>query len=139
VSNIRRQLLLNALKLFDVTLMVVCFGLATIAVSEASQTGSLAEFLGLRVKIGNFLIFAMFLLCWHVIFSSFRLYGSRRLSRRRDEMFDILKACSLGTFVVLVAAVVLRIRMATPVFLVIFWATSTLATMSSRAVTCGTC
>jgi exopolysaccharide biosynthesis polyprenyl glycosylphosphotransferase len=132
VSNIRRQLLLNALKLFDVCLMVVCFGLATVAVSETSQTGSLAEFLSLRVKIGNFLIFAMFLLCWHVIFTSFRLYGSRRLSRRRDEMFDILKACSLGTFIVLVAAVVLRIRMATPIFLVIFWATSTLATMASR-------
>jgi exopolysaccharide biosynthesis polyprenyl glycosylphosphotransferase len=123
---------LNALKLFDVCLMVLCFGLATLAVSETSQTGSLAEFLSLRVKIGNFLIFAMFLLCWHVIFSSFRLYGSRRLSRRRDEMLDILKACSLGTFVVLVAAVVLRIRMATPMFLVIFWAASTLATMSSR-------
>jgi len=81
VTNIRRQLLLNALKLFDVCLMVLCFGLATLAVSETSQTGSLAEFLSLRVKISNFLIFAMFLLCWHVIFSSFRLYASHRLSR----------------------------------------------------------
>ena len=132
MTNIRRQLLLNALKLFDVCLMVLCFGLATLAVSETSQTGSLAEFLSLRVKISNFLIFAMFLLCWHVIFSSFRLYASHRLSRRRDEVLDIVKASSLGTFVVLVAAVVLRIRMATPMFLVIFWATSTLATMASR-------
>ena len=132
MSTIRRELLVKALKVFDVCLMVLCFALATLAVSETSQTGSLAEFLSLRVKIGNFLIFATFLLSWHAIFSSFRLYRSRRLSRRRDEMLDIVKACSLGTFIVLVAAAVLRIRMATPMFLSIFWASSTLATMASR-------
>jgi exopolysaccharide biosynthesis polyprenyl glycosylphosphotransferase len=132
VTTIRRQLLVNAFKLFDLCAMIVCFGVATLAVSETSQTGSLAEFLSLRVKISNFLIFALFLVSWHVIFSSFRLYASHRLSRRRDEMLDILKACSLGTFMVLVAAVLFRIRMATPMFLVILWATSALVTVASR-------
>jgi exopolysaccharide biosynthesis polyprenyl glycosylphosphotransferase len=132
VTTLRRELLVKALKLFDVCLLISCFALATVAVSHTSTTGSLAEFLSLRVKIGNFLIFAMFLLSWHAIFSSFHLYASHRLSRRRDEMVDILKACSLGTFIVLVVAAVLRIRMATPMFLGIFWATSTLAMMASR-------
>jgi len=132
VTTIRRQLLMNAFKLFDVCTMIVCFGLATLAVSETSKTGSLAEFLSLRVKISNFLIFATFMVSWHVIFSSFHLYASHRLSRRRDEIGDILKACSLGTFMVMVAAVILHIRMATPMFLVIFWASSTLVTMASR-------
>jgi len=132
VNNFRRQLLLNALKLFDVCLMVACFGLATLAVTESSQTGSLSEFLSLRVKISNFLIFGLFLLSWHVVFSSFGLYASHRLSRRRDEMVDILKAASLGTFIVLVAAVLFHIRMATPTFLVVFWVSTGLMTVGSR-------
>ena len=132
MNNFRRQLLLNALKLFDVCLMVACFGLATLAVTESSQTGSLSEFLSLRVKISNFLIFGLFLLSWHVVFSSFGLYASHRLSRRRDEMVDILKAASLGTFIVLVAAVLFHIRMATPTFLVVFWVSTGLMTVGSR-------
>jgi len=132
VSTIRRQLLLKALKVFDVFLLVACFAAATLAVSHTSQTGSWAEFLSLRIKVGNFLIFGAFLLFWHAIFSSFGLYESHRLSRRRDELYDILRATSLGTFIVLVAAVMFRIRMATPMFLFVFWALSTLATMASR-------
>ena len=132
MNNFRRQLLLNALKLFDVCLMVVCFALATLAVTQSSHTGSLSEFLSLRVKVGNFLIFGMFLLSWHIIFSSFGIYASHRLSRRRDEMVDILKAASLGTFIVLVAAVLFHIRMATPMFLVVFWVSTAVTTTGSR-------
>ena len=132
MNSFRRQLLLNALKLFDVCLMVVCFALATLAVTQSSHTGSLSEFLSLRVKVGNFLIFGLFLLSWHIVFSSFGIYASHRLSRRRDEMVDILKAASLGTFIVLVAAVLFHIRMATPMFLVVFWISTAVTTMGSR-------
>jgi len=134
VHAIRRQLLLNALKLFDLCLMVVCFGLATLAVSHTSNAVTLAEFLAMRVKIGNFLIFAVFLLSWHTIFSSFHLYASHRLSRLRDEILDILKACSLGTVLVLLAGVVLRIHMVRPIFVAVFWASGILATIASRLV-----
>jgi exopolysaccharide biosynthesis polyprenyl glycosylphosphotransferase len=134
VSTIRRQFLLNALKLLDLCLMVFSFGLATVAVSNSSNTGSLTEFLAMRVKIGNFLIFAVCLLSWHVVFSSFRLYASHRLSRRRDEALDIFKASSVGTFLLLVVAVAFRIHMVTGTFILVFWASSTLATMASRVV-----
>lgn len=134
MNNFKRQLLLNALKMFDVCLMVVCFGLATLAVTQSSHAGALSDFLSMRVKVGNFLIFGLFLLSWHVIFSSFGIYASHRLSRRRDEMVDILKAASLGTFIVLVAAVFFHIRMATPTFLVVFWVSTAVTTMGSRAI-----
>jgi len=128
----RRHLLLNALKLFDVCVMVVCFGLATLAVSRTSNTGSLEEFLSMRVSVGNFILFAVLLISWHAIFSSFKLYASHRLSRRRDEIVDILKACSLGTFFVLLAAVLFHVRLATPLFLVAFWVSSAVTTVGSR-------
>jgi exopolysaccharide biosynthesis polyprenyl glycosylphosphotransferase len=132
VHTIRRQFLLSALKLFDLCLMVLCFGLAALAVSRSSNTGSLAEFLSMRVKIGNFLIFSLLLLAWHIIFSSFHLYASHRLSRRRDEVVDILKACSLGAFLMLGMAVAFRIHMATRLFLGVFWLSTVTTTMASR-------
>lgn len=135
MGNIRRQLLLNSLKLFDVCLMVLSFGLATLAVANTSNTaGSLGEFLAMRVKIGNFLIFVALLLFWHIIFSSFHLYASHRLSRRRDELRDILKASSVGTLLILVAAVAFHIHMVTGTFISVFWATSSLVAVGSRIV-----
>jgi len=134
VSTIRRQLLSNALKLFDLCLMLLSFALATVAVANTSYTGSLAEFLAMRVKIGNFLIFAACLLSWHLVLSSFRLYASHRLSRRRDELLDIVRAASVGTLLILVTAVVFRIRMVTGTFICVFWVSSTLATIASRIV-----
>ncbi len=134
MSTIRRQLLLNALKLFDVCLMVFSFGVATLAVANTSYTGSLAQFLAMRVKVGNFLIFAACLLSWHIIFSSFRLYASHRLTRRRAELLDILKATSVATLLIVGVAIVFRIRMVTGTFICVFWASSSLATIASRVV-----
>lgn len=112
--------------------MMSCFGLATVAVSNTSSTVSLAEFLSMRVKVGNFFIFGALLLTWHLTFCSFGLYKSHRLSRRRDELWDILKACSVGTFIMLLAAVFFRIHMATRLFFCVFWISSALTLMASR-------
>ena len=82
MGNVRRQFLLNSMKVFDLVLMVASFGLAAVVVSE-NATVSVAEFLALRVKIQNFVTFSLLLLVWHLIFSSFGMYASRRLSRLR--------------------------------------------------------
>ena len=78
MGNVRRQVLLNSMKLFDLVLMALAFGLAAVVVSE-NATVSVAEFLALRVKIQNFFTFALLLLVWHLIFSLFGMYASRRL------------------------------------------------------------
>ena len=79
--NIRRQILLNAFKLFDMIIMVVAFGAATTPIVE-SHSIAFAEFFAMRVKVGNILIFMGLLLVWHLLFSACGLYASRRLSRR---------------------------------------------------------
>jgi exopolysaccharide biosynthesis polyprenyl glycosylphosphotransferase len=132
VGTIRREILLNALKLYDLGLMVLSFALATIVVSSASGKVTLEQFLSMRVKIANFVIFSGLLLVWHLLFSVFGMYASRRLSRRWEETVDILKATTVGTLAILVGATVFHIRMITVVFAVTFWAAATLTTMFSR-------
>jgi exopolysaccharide biosynthesis polyprenyl glycosylphosphotransferase len=67
-----------------------------------------------------------------MIFSLFGLYHSRRLSTRRSEIIDVMKATFLGTLVIFVAGLVLNLRMITPAFSLVFWAGSSAITILSR-------
>jgi exopolysaccharide biosynthesis polyprenyl glycosylphosphotransferase len=132
VSSIRRQLVLNALKLFDLGLMILSFGLATFAVANEYYAGTLEQFMAMRIKVGNFLIFAGCLLAWHLVLSSYHVYASHRLTRLRHQLLDILKATSVGTLLMVLAAFLFRISMVTGTFLGVFWLSSTVLTMASR-------
>ncbi len=118
MGMIRRQMLLNVLKLFDLLLMILCFGLATLIVSKTVPV-SLLEFLSMRVKIGNFVVFFGLVWVWHIIFSSCGLYASRRLSGRWDEAADIVKAAFLGSLCLAGAALILQITLLRPLFLLV--------------------
>lgn len=131
MGTIRRKLLLNLLKLFDLALMVFAFGFATIVVSHASLA-SLEQVMAMRVKIQNFVIFSGLLFSWHMIFSMCGLYASHRLSSRKDEMLDLGKAVTIGAFVVFLGHYALHISLITPKFVVAFWAAGVLAAVISR-------
>ena len=88
----------------------------------------------MRVKVGNFVLFALLLLAWRLVFSSFGLYSSKRLSPRWAEVLDIAKATTLGSAIIFVAAIFLRIQMVTPLFILLFWVASTLAGVGSRVL-----
>jgi exopolysaccharide biosynthesis polyprenyl glycosylphosphotransferase len=132
MTAIRRRFILQAAKLFDLALMVFSFALATVLVAQQTPATSLADFLPMRVKVQNFVIFALLLLAWHVVFSSLGLYSSKRFSSHRAEVFDVAKAATLGSAIIFVAAIFLRIRMVTPLFILLFWAASTLGGAASR-------
>ena len=100
--------------------MLASFAVATMVVSQESGKFTLEEFLSMRVKVSNFVIFAGLLLVWHLIFSVFGIYDSHRLSRRWEEPADILKAASAGTLAILLGAALFHIRMITVVFAVVF-------------------
>jgi exopolysaccharide biosynthesis polyprenyl glycosylphosphotransferase len=133
MGAVRRQLLLNTLKAFDLLLMIVSFGLATVAVSREHLV-SLAEFLSMRVKIGNFLIFFGMLVVWHMVFSSLGMYRSRRLGGRRQEVIDVLKAMSIGTCAIILAAFLFHVRMVRPIFVAVFWLSGCALTVGSRLI-----
>jgi exopolysaccharide biosynthesis polyprenyl glycosylphosphotransferase len=130
--SFRRKLLLNFFKICDVLILSGAFLLAAAVESYEIESISLSEFLSMRIKIQNFVIFLGLILIWHLIFSSFRLYNSRRLSSRREEAFDVLKATSLGTITLIIAAFIFRIKMASPVFLITFWGVSSAISILGR-------
>ncbi|HEV8523049.1 MAG TPA: sugar transferase [Terriglobales bacterium] len=132
MSLLRRQLLLSAFKLADLVLLVCSFLLATLPVLHQKGVHSTGEFFSMRVKIDNLLVFGGLMFAWHVICVSLHLYDSKRLSNRKEEINDVLKATTVATVVVSFAAVLFTIRMVTPLFLVSFWTISSAATIASR-------
>jgi exopolysaccharide biosynthesis polyprenyl glycosylphosphotransferase len=134
MTTYHRQILLRAAKLFDLATMTVAFGLAALLVAHQSPSVSLADFLSMRVKVRNFVIFALFLLVWHIISRARGLYDSRRLSSRWQEAVDIIKATTFAAGSVSIAASFFRLALMTPLFAASFWSISSAMVLASRLV-----
>ena len=132
MTTARRKLLMNALKLFDLGLMVSAFVLAAFLIFHRSYNASPTAFFAMRIKIQNFAIFAFLILLWHMIFCFSGLYTSRRLSKRGNEAVDVMTATSVGTFAIFAGAIVFHIHLVTPLFLIFFWLACTCLIVPSR-------
>jgi len=132
MTSLRRQILLKAFELFDLLIMAFAFALAASIVSYQMTGVSIGDFLSMRIKVQNFLLLLGFFLVWHMIFSSFGLYQSKRLSSRWHETFSVIKATALGSILFIVMAALFHIAMVTPVFIAVFWASSTAFSILSR-------
>ena len=124
MNDTKRNMLLAALKLFDLGWLLVAYIAATVLVVEAHAGPTLAAFLSMRVKLANLLLFAAVVWVWHVILSMCGMYASRRLSTRSAEILDALKATTLCTVSLALMGLFFSIQMITPRFMIIFWALS---------------
>src|ERR1700687_6525253 len=121
MTALGRQLFVKVAKLYDLAVMSLSFGLASVLVAEQTATVSFADFFAMRVKVRNFVLFAGLLLVWNIIFRLFGLYDSRRLSEQRNEVLDIVKATTLGVGSVCIAGFLFRLEMVTPLFVSRLW------------------
>jgi exopolysaccharide biosynthesis polyprenyl glycosylphosphotransferase len=112
--------------------MVVAFAWATVPALGVGRNISIAQFFSIRVKLQNLIIFFGLLLLWHVLFSIFGLYASRRLSSRAAEAADVAKATTSGSLGLWCAAALFHIQMASPPFLIVYLVMSTGMLVCSR-------
>jgi exopolysaccharide biosynthesis polyprenyl glycosylphosphotransferase len=130
----RTTLLLNALKLSDLALMVGSVLLTLYLVLTDTSSMGISDFLAMRIKLKNFIVFLALLALWHIIFSMCGLYNSRRMLGRLADAIDSILATTLGTLFITVAAVTLHIRMMSPSFLSVFWVTATTGAILQRFI-----
>ena len=132
MNQLWRKSVLTASKLFDLLVMALAFFLATVIAYGGLGSISLGDFLSMRIKVQNFVLFMGLLLIWHMLFSFFGMYRSRRLSDRWKAFVDILKVTSMGTGLLWLTSIMFRIDMITPSFLGVFWVGSSTMAMLSR-------
>ena len=122
MTHSRHRLPIGLFKLIDILLVVISFGLATVHIVRAQHEFSFVQFLSMRIKISNFLIFGLALVLCHIVFSTSGLYISRRLSSRLAELFDVFKATTFFVACFALLGWPLSIRMFSIGFLATFWA-----------------
>jgi exopolysaccharide biosynthesis polyprenyl glycosylphosphotransferase len=133
MTEAKRRLLLTGLKLFDLTLVVLSFGLATVLVVHARQGGPFGRLLSMRIKLWNIVIFVAMLVTWHIVFSLCGMYGSKRLSTRYARILDALKATVLSAICLALVAMLFSISMVTPRFVTFFWIFCFVSVSAGRA------
>jgi exopolysaccharide biosynthesis polyprenyl glycosylphosphotransferase len=130
-----RLILVRFYKLFDLLVMIFSFALATwITFYVQAATFSFGDFLAMRIKVQNFVLFIGLIFGWQFIFSAFVLYHSKRLSGRKKEIIDLLKATTLSAFLLYLSAWLFNMSLITPFFLFIFWLSSSMICILSRYI-----
>ena len=134
MNPVRRQILHKAFKTFDVLNMSFCLFLAASVFSHRIELLSMSQVFQILVKVQVIVFFLVSLLTWHMVFSIFALYQSKRFSNQWKETVDVIKATSVGSLAIYIEGILLGIDTLTPVFLVFFWIISSLITILSRLV-----
>ena len=134
MNEAKRRLLLSGLKLFDLTLVVLSFGLAAALVVHARHGVSVAQLLSMRIKLRNIVIFVATLAAWHLVFVLCGRYGSKRLSTRYAQIIDALKATTLSAICLAIVSMLFSISMVTPRFVVFFWIFCFVSVLAGRAI-----
>ena len=117
----RRDFLLWSFQLADILILIFSFGVATLAVKNELGIVSFEQFLAIRVSLENAILFSCLLLAWHIIYSMFGLYYSRRLSSCCTEAIDIIKANTVATGFLYLVSYLFDIILVNPLFLFVFW------------------
>ena len=91
-------------------------------------------FLGIRIKVGNFILFLLFLLIWHSVFSFFKLYHSKRLSMITMEALSTIPAITTATLFIYLLGTLLNVSLFTSTFVLYFWTMAVVITVGSRFI-----
>jgi exopolysaccharide biosynthesis polyprenyl glycosylphosphotransferase len=124
--NERHKLTVSLLKLFDLGIVIFTLALTTLSIVKVEDGLSIVRFLSMRTRVVNILIVCLALLICHVVFQICGLYRSRRLTKRRIEILDVVRTTTIITACLVALASIFSIKMITIPFLGIFWITSTL-------------
>jgi len=130
--NEKHRITVMLLKLFDLAIVVFAYALTTFSIVKVEDRLSLMQFLSMRTRVGNLILFSVALLISHDVFRICGLYRSRRLSNFRIEIVDVIKAMTIDMSFWLVLASLFSIRMLTMQFLGFFWIASTLLLVMGR-------
>lgn len=132
MSQHRRQFLLAFFQLIDLLIMVAAFSLAMkIAGLDPRMATDVPE-------VSKFLFVVGLPILWHWMFSFFGLYQTRRLSSGLTEAWDVFRATSLSTLLILSLGLILQLAPSTAAqgqlrsFVIEFWMLVTGMTIVAR-------
>ena len=134
MSLIRRRLLAAGFRAYDVLVLLGAFLVAFWATYAQPVHHPIAELLGIRIRLDNFLLAGVLLWLWQGIFVAFGLYHSRRLTSRGREVRSVLEATICATLFLAGFGAVFSIEVVSWSFLALFWAATTTGMLVGRMI-----
>jgi exopolysaccharide biosynthesis polyprenyl glycosylphosphotransferase len=134
MAHLRRTVLVDTFKLFDLVLFFSALLLAAATMLKVETHLSFSHFLSARIRVRNVLLCWALAMMWHLMFSLFGLYKSKRLSTARSECADVLKATTVASLMVAIVVLAFRSRGVDWLFLLSFWIYSSTVSITSRLV-----
>jgi len=123
---------MNALKMIDMILVAVAFGLSTAFMVSAQQSVSLTKFLAIRTRVSDFMMFGFALFLCHTVFCICGLYRPITRAGRGSKIGDLLRATTLCTLCFFALSWVFSLHLITIQFLALFWVVSTMVMCTVR-------
>lgn len=127
------RFLLDSLRVADLMMMLVAFGIAVIVTGQFAQTETLEDLLTFQVRVINVIAFATFALFWHWLFRAFELYQSHRTNYAIAEGWNVAKAVAVGTLTLAGLGLAVDMSAVNRVFLGTFFVACLLCTLAARA------
>ena len=132
IQELLRGIVFRALRVTDIGLIMLSFGLAAVLSINAGKWTTIASFFSSKVSLSSCALFAIAILLCHGIFSLCGLYESKRLSTRGSEAAEVLSAMTLSTVCLWCEGTLFSISVTTPRFLLTFWAIGTVVVIATR-------
>jgi exopolysaccharide biosynthesis polyprenyl glycosylphosphotransferase len=132
IQEIMRGLVFSALRVTDIGLIMLSFGLAAVLSINAAKWTTIASFFASKVSLSSCALFAVAILLCHGMFSLGALYESKRLSTRGAEALDVFYAMTLSAACLWGEGKLFSISIMTPYFLMAFWGIGTVLVTVTR-------
>ena len=113
--EILRAIVVYALRAIDMGLIMLSFGLGAIVGIKAFKWTSIICFAS-KVSLSSCVLFAVAMLLCYAVFSLCGLYQSKRMSKKRDEVVDVLRAMAFSTAFLWLEGRLFSISVITPQF-----------------------
>ncbi len=128
----RRAILLILFKLSDILILLFCLAFATIVGAYESNSATLGDPISTQMNVHNFFIVIIMMGSWNIVFQSLNLYESKRLKNRLEKCKDIIKATTIGSFIINSIVYVFIPNVFNGSFMLLFWISSMLLTIAVR-------
>jgi exopolysaccharide biosynthesis polyprenyl glycosylphosphotransferase len=132
MHEIMRRLVLNALRVSDIALTMLAFGLAAALSINAGKGTTIASVLASKVRLSSCVLFAIAILLCQAVFSLSGLYQSRRMSGKGSEAADVLRAITFSSALLWAEGKLFYILLISPTFLIAFWVIDSVLVITAR-------
>ncbi len=132
--RLRHKLFIYALRLFDQVLLVSVLLLGLDLTGRKNGTGSLSTLLQNYYEPSASVGLLLVGITWIWIFNTLVHYETNRLKTLRSQIFDVAKANSAASFLLMVVATVFSYRRITNELILTFWVTTCGIGMLSRII-----